>query len=74
MRFRAGLIQGKVIEKGIERGRNQTYNLLIKSQITTIAHSLRKPHSIKNLQSLAHTEECLQMLEMLAMFSNVQPQ
>jgi hypothetical protein len=29
--FRAGLVMGKVLEKDGERGRNRTFNLLIKS-------------------------------------------
>jgi hypothetical protein len=64
-----------VIEKNGERGRNRTFNLLIKSQpILCPLVSLNHPIHQELTPSLARTEEPLEVLETLAMFSNVQPQ
>src|SRR2546430_14286791 len=58
-----------------ERGRNRTYNLLTKIQLALCRSFCSKHQSHQPLTtSLAHTENPLEMLETLAMFSNVQPQ
>ena len=60
--------------KNGERGRNRTYNLLIKSQpVLCPVFSVNHPIHQQLTTSLARTEDPLEMLETLAMFSNVQP-
>ena len=60
-----------------ERGRNRTFNLLIKSQVRLCHPCSSNSQSHNKLIAytrLARTENHFQMLETLAMFSNVQPQ
>src|SRR5208337_1233719 len=56
-----------------ERGRNRTFNLLIKSQSRLSIHGLATHNEPITYKSLARTENQFQMLETLAMLSNVQP-
>ena len=58
-----------------ERGRNRTFNLLIKSQPVLCRQFYRNnPMHQQLTPSLARTGNSLEVLEMLDMFSNVQPQ
>ena len=65
--------KGKTL--GGERGRNRTFNLLIKSQ-PVLCRQFSRNHPIHQqlTSSLARTENPLEVLETLEMFRNVQPQ
>src|SRR5262249_28421433 len=57
-----------------ERGRNRTFNLLIKSQpVLHLRFTRNYPINQQLTTSLARTEETLEVLKTLAMLSNVQP-
>jgi hypothetical protein len=64
----------EVVEKNGERGRNRTVNLLIKSHVGLSIHFLATHNNPITYTSLARTENLFEMLEMLAIFGNVQPQ
>ena len=57
-----------------ERGRNRTYNLLIKSHVRFSIQKLITNNKPITYKSLARTENSLQVLEKFAIFCNAQPQ
>ena len=57
-----------------ERGRNRTFNLLIKSHVGSNIQELTTHNKPVTYKSLARTENSLQVLEKFAIFGNVQPQ
>jgi len=57
-----------------ERGRNRTFNLLIKSHVGSNIKKLTTHNKPVTYKSLARTENSLQVLEKFAIFGNVQPQ
>ena len=67
-------VSRKSLKRFGERGRNRSFNLLIKSQpVLSPQFSRNYPIHQQLTISLARTEKVLEMLETLAMFSNVQP-
>ncbi|HXM11380.1 MAG TPA: hypothetical protein VN946_15630, partial [Terriglobales bacterium] len=57
-----------------ERGRNRTFNLLIKSHVGPNIQKLTTHNKPLTYKSLARTENSLQVLEKFDVFGNVQPQ
>jgi hypothetical protein len=57
-----------------ERGRNRTFNLLIKSHIGSNIQKLTTHNKPVTYKSLARIENSLQVLEKFAISGNVQPQ
>ena len=57
-----------------ERGRNRTFNLLIKSHVGLNIYFLATHNEPITYTSLARTENSSKCLKRIAIFSNVQPQ
>jgi len=65
----------EAVDKVGERGRNRTFNLLIKSQpVLHLQFDRNYPIQQQLTTTLARTENPLEALKTLAMLSNVQPQ